>query len=278
MASAGTEHIVATVAEAEAASEPPLLVLEPVARFLDESGIGSGPITARRIGEGGGSNFSYLLERDGARLVLRRPPRPPLPPSAHDMVREARLQLALAPHGIRLPKIRAVCEDESVLGVPFYVMDFIDGYVVQDDAAGGPRKRGGKAPARARPRRRARRDPRSRRERRGPRGIRPTRKLSRAPGAPVLAAVGDQPHAPLPVVEQVAERLGAEMPGAAPRHRRPRRLPARERDRRRRRPVPDRRRARLGDGRDRRSPCRRRLPPRHVQPRRGPRARSARRP
>ena len=137
MASAGTEHIVATVAEAEAASEPPLLVLEPVARFLDESDIGSGPITARRIGEGGGSNFSYLLERDGARLVLRRPPRPPLPPSAHDMVREARLQLALAPHGIRLPKIRAVCEDESVLGVPFYVMDFIDGFVVQDTLPAG---------------------------------------------------------------------------------------------------------------------------------------------
>ena len=46
------------------------------------------------------------------------------------MVREARLQLALAPHGIRLPPILAVCEDESVLGVPFYVMGYLDGYVV----------------------------------------------------------------------------------------------------------------------------------------------------
>jgi aminoglycoside phosphotransferase (APT) family kinase protein len=132
MASAGSEHIVETAAEAAAAGEQPLLVLESVERFLDAQGIGAGPITARRIGEGGGSNFSYLLERDGARLVLRRPPRPPLPPSAHDMVREATLQLALAPHGIRLPRIRAVCEDESVLGVPFYVMDFIEGHVVQD--------------------------------------------------------------------------------------------------------------------------------------------------
>ena len=133
MAGIGTEHIVKSAAEAAAADEQPLLVLESVERFLDAEGIGSGPITtARRIGEGGGSNFSYLLERDGARLVLRRPPRPPLPPSAHDMVREARLQLALAPHGIRLPRIRAVCEDESVLGVPFYVMDFIDGHVVHD--------------------------------------------------------------------------------------------------------------------------------------------------
>ena len=66
------------------------------------------------------------------RFVLRRPPRPPLPPSAHDMVREARLQLALAPQGIRLPTIRAVCEDEAVLGVPFYVMDFLEGHVVTD--------------------------------------------------------------------------------------------------------------------------------------------------
>jgi aminoglycoside phosphotransferase (APT) family kinase protein len=132
MAGAETEHIVATLADAAAAAEQPLLVLESVERFLDEQGIGSGPIEARRIGEGGGSNFSYLLERVGSRLVLRRPPRPPLPPSAHDMVREARLQLALAPHGIRLPHIRAVCEDESVLGVPFYVMDFIDGHVVHD--------------------------------------------------------------------------------------------------------------------------------------------------
>jgi aminoglycoside phosphotransferase (APT) family kinase protein len=48
------------------------------------------------------------------------------------MVREARLQLALAPHGIRLPTIRAVCEDEGVIGVPFYVMDFLEGHVVTD--------------------------------------------------------------------------------------------------------------------------------------------------
>jgi aminoglycoside phosphotransferase (APT) family kinase protein len=46
------------------------------------------------------------------------------------MVREARLQLALAPQGIRLPPILAVCEDEALLGVPFYVMRFLDGHVV----------------------------------------------------------------------------------------------------------------------------------------------------
>ena len=124
--------IVATAAEASGAVREPLLVLERVEAFLDEHGLGSGPVRASRIGDGGGSNFSFLIERDDERLVLRRPPRPPLPPSAHDMVREARLQLALEPQGIRLPPIVAVCEAEDVLGVPFYVMRFLDGHVVTD--------------------------------------------------------------------------------------------------------------------------------------------------
>jgi aminoglycoside phosphotransferase (APT) family kinase protein len=115
----------------EIVEQPPLLILENVRRFLDEHDLGSGALRAQRIGEGGGSNFSFLLEReDGSQFVLRRPPRPPLPPTAHDVVRESRLQLALAPLGIRVPTIRAACEDTSLLGVPFYVMDYIDGYVV----------------------------------------------------------------------------------------------------------------------------------------------------
>jgi aminoglycoside phosphotransferase (APT) family kinase protein len=117
--------------EVEIVERPPLVILETVRRFLDEHGLGTGTLRAERIGEGGGSNFSFLLERgDGSRFVLRRPPRPPLPPTAHDVVRESRLQLALAPLGIRVPIIRAVCEDVSLLGVPFYVMDYIDGHVV----------------------------------------------------------------------------------------------------------------------------------------------------
>ena len=129
--------IVATATEASGAAREPLLVLDRVEALLDGHGLGQGPLRASRIGVGGGSNFSFLLERGGERFVLRRPPRPPLPPSAHDMVREARLQLALAPQGIRLPPILAVCEDEGVLGVPFYVMAFLDGHVVTDRLAPG---------------------------------------------------------------------------------------------------------------------------------------------
>jgi aminoglycoside phosphotransferase (APT) family kinase protein len=129
--------IVASLDEASPSERPPLVVLDRLEAFLDEHGLGDGPARVERIGDGGGSNFSFLVERGHERLVLRRPPRPPLPPSAHDMVREARLQLALAPHGIRLPPIVAVCEDETVLGAPFYVMRHLDGYVVTNDLPPG---------------------------------------------------------------------------------------------------------------------------------------------
>ena len=49
-------------------------------------------------------------------MVLRRPPRPPFPPSAHDMLREARLLLGLRRAGVRVPAVLAVCEDEHVIG------------------------------------------------------------------------------------------------------------------------------------------------------------------
>src|SRR4249920_237994 len=94
---------------------PPLLVEDRVEGFLDARRLGSGAVRASRIGDGGGSNFTFLVERGGERFVLRRPPRPPLPPSAHDMVREAGLQTAIRAAGFeRLADIVAVCEDESV--------------------------------------------------------------------------------------------------------------------------------------------------------------------
>jgi aminoglycoside phosphotransferase (APT) family kinase protein len=119
-------------------TKAPLLILENVETFLDEHGLGTGPINARRIGDGGGSNFTFLLERGGERFVLRRPPRPPLPPSAHDMVREAALQEAIRAAGFgRLAEIVAVCDDESVIGVAFYVMRFLDGHVITEELPPG---------------------------------------------------------------------------------------------------------------------------------------------
>ncbi len=110
-------------------SSDDLIDLAAVARFCDGLGLGSGPVTAVRIGEGR-SNVTYRIEREGARLVLRRPPRPPLPPSAHDMVREAGIVATVAAAGGRVPAVIAVCEDPAVLGVPFYLMEEIDGVAV----------------------------------------------------------------------------------------------------------------------------------------------------
>lgn len=122
-------EVVRTPAEAAALDMPPLLVLEPVERFLDAHGLGGGRLAWTRIGDGQ-SNITYLMERGGRRFVLRRGPRPPIAKSTHDMVREARVQRGVAKVGLPVPEILAVCEDESVLGVPFYVMDFLEGEIV----------------------------------------------------------------------------------------------------------------------------------------------------
>ena len=122
-------EIVDTPEEAASLALPPLLVREPVERFLDEHGLGSGPITATRLGEGH-SNVTYCVRRAGAQVVLRRPPRPPLPPSAHDMMREARVLRGLEDSDVPVPRVLATCPDESLLGVPFYVMEYLDGCVL----------------------------------------------------------------------------------------------------------------------------------------------------
>ena len=111
-------------------NEPaPLIDREPLEAYLDSEGLGSGPLEFERIGEGH-SNITFLLRRGTSRFVLRRPPRPPLPPSAHDMLREARLLFALQDTRVRAPRVLAACADESVLGVPFYVMEEVEGAVV----------------------------------------------------------------------------------------------------------------------------------------------------
>jgi aminoglycoside phosphotransferase (APT) family kinase protein len=123
------DDIVATHAEAERNDRVPLLVLEPLAAFLDEHGLGSGPLEAEPIGDGH-SNVTYLVRRRGCEVVVRRPPRPPLPPSAHDVLREARLIGAIQGTAARVPEVLAVCDDEDVIGAPFYVMERLHGEVI----------------------------------------------------------------------------------------------------------------------------------------------------
>ena len=123
------DDIVNSRSDAASRQLPPLVILDDLAAYLDSIGVGEGPVHLERIGEGH-SNITYALSRGGEQLVLRRGPRPPIPPSTHNMIREARVQQALRAHGILVPDIVAVCEDVSVMGVPFYLMRKIDGDVI----------------------------------------------------------------------------------------------------------------------------------------------------
>jgi len=121
--------IVDTPEEAAAQERPPLLIRRPLEAFLDAHGLGSGELEAEPVGDGH-SNVTYVIRRDGGEWVLRRPPRPPLPPSAHDVLREAFLLRALEGTDVRLPRVLATCEDDTVTGAPFYVMERIEGVVL----------------------------------------------------------------------------------------------------------------------------------------------------
>src|SRR3954453_7625841 len=115
--------------EPAANGRPPLLVVEPLRAFLDAHGLGTGDLGVEPLGEGH-SNVTYLVRRGDRDLVVRRPPRPPLPPSAHDVLREARLLRAIRDTAARVPEVLAVCDDEAVIGAPFYVMERVGGDVI----------------------------------------------------------------------------------------------------------------------------------------------------
>src|SRR3954465_2526720 len=123
------DDIVFTHAEASANERPPLLVVEPLRAFLDDHSLGTGDLGVEPLGDGP-SNVTYLVRRGDRDLVVRRPPRPPLPPSAHDVLREARLLRAVRDTAARVPEVLAVCDDDAVIGAPFYVMERVDGDVI----------------------------------------------------------------------------------------------------------------------------------------------------
>jgi aminoglycoside phosphotransferase (APT) family kinase protein len=125
------DDIARTFDEAEGNEREPLLVTEPLEAFLDEHGLGEGPIEASPVGEGH-SNVTFIIRRGDWEAVIRRPPRGPLPPSAHDVLREARVIGAVAGTA-RVPDILAVGDDEEVIGAPFYVMEKVDGHVITSE-------------------------------------------------------------------------------------------------------------------------------------------------
>ncbi len=123
------DDVARTHEEAAANAREPLLVLEPLRGFLSDHGLEApADLDASPIGEGH-SNVTFILSTG---VVLRRPPRGPLPPSAHDVLREARLLGALETTPVRVPRVLAVCENSETIGAPFYVMEQVQGEVITD--------------------------------------------------------------------------------------------------------------------------------------------------
>ncbi|UTP40347.1 phosphotransferase [Phenylobacterium sp. LH3H17] len=90
-----------------------------------------GPLSVSQF-KGGASNPTYLLSAGGARYVLRKKPPGLLLASAHQVDREYRVMKALGEVGFPVPRMRALCEDDAVIGTSFYVMDFLEGRIFRD--------------------------------------------------------------------------------------------------------------------------------------------------
>ncbi|PRC95024.1 putative aminoglycoside phosphotransferase [Solimicrobium silvestre] len=105
------------------------LPLEQITAFLNNAGMNLNGIPELSQFPGGASNLTYLLKYADAELILRRPPIGHKAKSAHDMVREAKLMQALKPVYNYVPKVLAICEDSTIMGCDFYVMERIHGII-----------------------------------------------------------------------------------------------------------------------------------------------------
>ena len=90
-----------------------------------------GPVAVTQF-QGGQSNPTYRLSSPGGEYVLRRKPPGKLLPSAHAVDREYRIMTALAPTRVPVPRTYALCEDDTVIGTAFFIMEWVRGRVVAD--------------------------------------------------------------------------------------------------------------------------------------------------
>jgi aminoglycoside phosphotransferase (APT) family kinase protein len=129
-------------------SELPAAALTPVrdAHKFDESALAtymqrevpgfSGPLSVLQF-EGGQSNPTFLLQASSGEYVLRKQPPGKLLPSAHQVDREFRVMHALHDTDVPVPRMLALCEDASVIGTKFYIMEKVEGRVFSDSLLPG---------------------------------------------------------------------------------------------------------------------------------------------
>lgn len=109
-----------------------LIDTEAVARWLRARGMDiEGPLSATRL-QGGQSNPTFRLDTGSGALVLRRKPPGDLLKSAHAVDREYRVQRALRDSDVPVPRVLALCEDDTVTGAMFYVMEHVPGRSFDD--------------------------------------------------------------------------------------------------------------------------------------------------
>jgi aminoglycoside phosphotransferase (APT) family kinase protein len=104
---------------------------ERLSTFLRERGLTDGGALAVQQFPGGYSNLTYLVSSGDREWVLRRPPAGAVVRGGHDMLREHRLLSRLAPVYAKAPRPVAACEDPSVLGAPFYLMERVRGVILR---------------------------------------------------------------------------------------------------------------------------------------------------
>lgn len=113
--------------------EPPKNTREVAERHrLDEAKLaahlGVDALTIRQF-KGGQSNPTYWLTDGDHEWVVRKKPPGKLLPSAHQVEREYRVQRALADTDVPVAQVRSLCEDDSLIGTPFYVMEYVPGRI-----------------------------------------------------------------------------------------------------------------------------------------------------
>lgn len=132
-------------AEQEKTGPSATIDLEGLRRFLRERRIaGADDLRVENISFGH-SNEVHLARFEGKSWALRRPPRGPLLPTAHDVLREYRVLKALGETEVPIARVYAACEDPGYIGAPFYLMEYMRGHVIRADGgqefAGTPERR-----------------------------------------------------------------------------------------------------------------------------------------
>jgi aminoglycoside phosphotransferase (APT) family kinase protein len=109
-----------------------LVDVDALSAWLDDHvpSLGSGPLRVAMI-HGGTSNVILSLDRGGPTCILRRPPAVPPPNSERSVLREAQVLEALNGTNVPHPHCYGRCEDASVIGAPFYVMELVDGWAAE---------------------------------------------------------------------------------------------------------------------------------------------------